>query len=199
MFWNGSSPTDPEFLCAKLILKSSTHTHTQCVSGQHPSTYPSGFGEAARECETHRVSTTPDPWFSTLQLYRKNNQQQQRVFLEAPTKRWAIRSFATYPASFSVHQATQSLQWLAVWKWANLGDHTCPGPTDSNHKQPFFISLHPSKPQKKRWNFSSLFSYQVARMANYPNYPPSCWGHRHSHINQLRSLGAYGQSGSLPQ
>lgn len=29
MFWNGSSPTDSEFLCAKLILKSSTHTH--CV------------------------------------------------------------------------------------------------------------------------------------------------------------------------
>lgn len=136
MFWNGSSPTDSEFLCAKLILKSSTHT--QCVSGQHPSTYPqlrTAFrlhqtpGSQLFNC-TERITNS-----SRGSSWRRQKKQKQ---LLDPTKRWAIRSFATYPASFSVHQATQSLQWLAVWKWANLGDHTCPGPTDSNRKQPFF-------------------------------------------------------------
>lgn len=85
MFWNGSSPTDSEFLCAKLILKSSTHTHTTA-----------GFGEAARECETHRVSTTPNPWFSTLQLYRKNHQQ-QRIFLEAPNQKVSNQKLRNLP------------------------------------------------------------------------------------------------------
>lgn len=125
MFWNGSSPTDSEFLCAKLILKSSTHTHYCRVWRSCP-----GVRNAPRFDYTK-------PLVLNSSIVQKESPTAEDLPGGAQPK--GEQSEASQPTRPRFrHQATQSLQWLAVWKWANLGDHTCPGPTDSNRKQPFF-------------------------------------------------------------
>ena len=88
MFWNGSSPTDSEFLCAKLILKSSTHTHTHTLL-QGLEKLPSAKRTAFRLHQT--------PGSQLFNCTERITSQQQRVFLEAPNQKVSNQKLRNLP------------------------------------------------------------------------------------------------------